>query len=66
MWIGASSDHAVGDVDERAVLHERGVERGEAAGVQVRELAEVALDDVGVVCERGGQRADAGRRRAAP
>ena len=48
---------AVGQVDERAVLDERGVERREAPVGEVGELPEVALHDVGVVLQRDGERA---------
>ncbi len=54
-----------GNVDERAVLHERRVQRREAAGREIRELAEVALDDVGVLLEGPGQRARVDARRQA-
>ncbi len=50
-------DHrAFGQVNERAVLHERGVQRGKAAAGEVRELAEVALYDVRVIPERDRER----------
>jgi hypothetical protein len=42
-------DRAVGQVNERAVLHERGVQRGKAPAREIGELAEIALHDVGVV-----------------
>ena len=55
MWIGRSTTTPSGDVDEGAVLHERGVQCREASAAEVGELAEIPLDDVGVVDQRGGQ-----------
>ena len=52
---GAIQDRSLGDVDEGPVLHERGVQCREASAAEVGELAEIPLDDVGVVDQRGGE-----------
>jgi hypothetical protein len=48
-------DDAVRDVHEGAVRRERGVERDERAVAELRQLPEVALDDIGALGERGRQ-----------
>ncbi len=52
-------DHAVRDVDVRAVGGERRVQRGERARPEIGELPEVTLDDVGLLGDRRGERSHA-------
>jgi hypothetical protein len=61
--------HAVGDVNERAVLEPGRVQRVERAGAGVGELAEITLDDLAVglqlAVDRSGKRPGAHPRRQA-
>ena len=56
---------AVWHVDVGAVLREGGVERGERAHVRIGELTEIAADDVGLLSDSRGKRAELQARRQA-